>query len=185
MHTTVFIWLIYASWAVLVVYLIVAAKGAKRDTQDHLLQSLGLAVAILAAFLLPHLAMFQFVNFAPVNAVASTIGVIVTAAGIAFFVWGRQQLGRNWSQTVSAKEGHELVATGPYRHVRHPMYAGGIVACVGSAIVAGGAFVFLLIFLTPIFIWRAGAEDRLLARQFPNEFAAYKARTKALIPFVW
>jgi protein-S-isoprenylcysteine O-methyltransferase Ste14 len=185
MHTTAFIWLIYASWALLVVYLIVGAKGAKRDTQHHLLQSLGLAGAVLAAFVLPHLAMFQLVNFAPVNAVASTIGLIVTATGIAFFVWARQHLGSNWSQTVSAKEGHELVTTGPYRYMRHPMYTGGTVACIGSAVVAGGAFVFLLVFLAPIFIWRVGAEDRLLARQFPNEFPAYKARTKALIPFVW
>ena len=185
MHATAFIWLIYASWALLVIYLIVAARGAKRDTQEHLLQSLGLAAAILAAFLLPHLAIFQFVNFAPVNAVLSTIGLIVTAAGMAFFVWARQHLGSNWSQTVAAKEGHELVISGPYRYVRHPMYTGGTVACIGSAIVAGGAFVFLCVLLTPIFVWRVGAEDKLLARQFLGEFPAYEARTKALIPFVW
>jgi protein-S-isoprenylcysteine O-methyltransferase Ste14 len=185
MPTTAFMWLIYASWALLVVYLIVAARGANRDTREHLLQSLGLATALLAAFLLPHLAIFRFVNFAPVNLALSTLGVIVTAAGMAFFVWARQHLGSNWSQTVAVKEGHELVTSGPYRYVRHPMYTGGTVACIGSAITAGGAFVFLLIFLTPIFVWRIGAEDELLARQFPSEFPAYKARTKRLIPFLW
>ena len=60
-----------------------------------------------------------------------------------------------------------------------------ILACFGSAIVAGGVFVFLLLVLTPLFLWRVRAEDELLARQFPQKFPAYKRRTKALIPFVW
>ncbi|TJX15954.1 MAG: isoprenylcysteine carboxylmethyltransferase family protein, partial [Mesorhizobium sp.] len=111
--------------------------------------------------------------------------VVVTLAGMAFLVWARQSLGRNWSQTVSAKQDHELVTSGPYRYVRHPMYTGGMVAGIGSAIVVGGGFIFLLILLGSLFLWRVGAEDRLLAVQFPNEFPAYARRTKALIPFVW
>jgi protein-S-isoprenylcysteine O-methyltransferase len=65
------------------------------------------------------------------------------------------------------------------------IYAGGLVACIGSAIVAGGAWVFLLVILGALFLSRVGAEDRLLAQQFPNEYPDYKKRTKALIPFVW
>jgi protein-S-isoprenylcysteine O-methyltransferase Ste14 len=180
-----FIWLVYAAWILLIVYLTISAIGAKRDTEPHLLQSFGLMFAMLAAFLLPHLPIFEFVNFAPVNAVLSSIGVIIVVAGMAFLVWARQSLGGNWSQTVSAKQAHELVTSGPYRYVRHPMYTGGLAACVGSVIVAGGAFVFLLVLLAPIFLWRVGAEDRLLARQFPDEFPDYARRTRALIPFVW
>jgi protein-S-isoprenylcysteine O-methyltransferase Ste14 len=77
------------------------------------------------------------------------------------------------------------VTSGPYRYVRHPMYAGGLLACTGSAIVAGGAWIFLLVILGALFLWRAGAEDKLMAQQFANEYPAYKKRTKALIPFVW
>ena len=113
------------------------------------------------------------------------IGINICVAGMAFLVSARQHLGKNWSQTVSAKEGQELVTSGPYRYVRHPMYAGGIIACIGSAIVAGGAFVFFLIILTPLFLWRVSAEDKLMEQQFPNEYPAYEKRTKALIPFVW
>ena len=65
------------------------------------------------------------------------------------------------------------------------MYAGGIVACIGSAIAAGGPWIFLLIILGGLFLWRVGAEDRLMAQQFPDEFLQYKRRTKALIPYVW
>jgi protein-S-isoprenylcysteine O-methyltransferase len=185
MNTSVFIWIVYALWLILVAYLIVSAIGANRDTECHLLQSLGLTFAMIAAFVLPALPIFSFVNFAPVNPVVSSIGLVVCVAGMAFFVSARQHLGKNWSQTVSVKEDHELVTSGPYRYVRHPMYAGGLVASIGSAIVCGGAFVFLLAFLTPIFLWRVGAEDKLMEQQFPNEYPDYKKRTKALIPFVW
>jgi protein-S-isoprenylcysteine O-methyltransferase len=128
---------------------------------------------------------FRFVNFAPVNRALSVVGLAVCAAGMAVLVWARQTLGRNWSQTVSAKEGHELVTSGPYRFVRHPMYTGGFVACLASAVVAGGPFVFAALTLGPLFLWRVRAEDRLMTEQFPAEYPAYMARTKALIPFVW
>jgi protein-S-isoprenylcysteine O-methyltransferase Ste14 len=185
MNPAIFIWLVYALWFILVVYLIVSAIGVKPDTQPHALQSVVLLLAIIAAFLLPNLPIFHFLNFAPVNPALSSVGLFLTISGMAFFVWARQNLGRNWSQTVSAKEDHELVTSGPYRYVRHPMYTGGFVACLGSAIACGGAWIFLLVFLGAIFFWRVGAEDKLMAQQFPNEFPGYKQRTKALIPFVW
>jgi protein-S-isoprenylcysteine O-methyltransferase len=65
------------------------------------------------------------------------------------------------------------------------MYAGGFLACIGSAIVCGGAFIFLLVTLGAIFLQRVGAEDKLMEQQFPSEYPDYKKRTKALIPFVW
>lgn len=181
----VFVWFIYAAWLLLIVYLTVSAIGVKRDTEQHMPQRLALMVAMIVAFLLPHVTIFGFVNFAPVNAVLGSIGVMVTVAGMAFLIWARQSLGSNWSQIVSAKQGHELVTSGPYGYVRHPMYTGGMIACIGSAVVVGGGFVFLLILLGFIFLWRVGAEDRLLARQFPDDFPDYAHRTKALIPFVW
>jgi protein-S-isoprenylcysteine O-methyltransferase Ste14 len=185
MNPSIFIWIIYALWLILVAYLTVSAIGVKREPQRHLLQSFGLMLAIIAAFLLPYLPIFSFVNFAPVNPVLSGVGVILCVAGITFLVWARQHLGKNWSQTVSAKIGHELVMSGPYRYVRHPMYAGGLLAALGSAIVCGGAFIFLLVILGAFFLWRVVAEDKLMEEQFPNEYPEYKKRTKALIPFIW
>lgn len=184
MNPAVFTWIVYALWIILVIYLTLAL-GVTRETQGHLGQSFGLLAAIIASFLLPRLSIFRFLNFAPVNPGLSTIGIFLCVAGMAFLVWARQSLGKNWSQTVAAKVGHELVTTGPYRYVRHPMYAGGLLASLGSALVRGGAWVFLLVILGSLFLWRVGAEDKLMARQFPNEFPAYKKRRKALIPFLW
>ncbi|MGD0953588.1 MAG: isoprenylcysteine carboxylmethyltransferase family protein [Methanotrichaceae archaeon] len=158
MDTTIFTWIIYVIWFIIVVYLTVSAIGVKQETQGHLLQSVGLMLAIIAAFLLQRLPMFSFLNVASINPLIDSLGVILCAAGMAFLVWARQNLGRNWSQTVSIKKGHELVTSGPYRYVRHPMYTGGIIACIGSAIVVGGAWILLLVILGPIFLWRVGAE---------------------------
>ena len=185
MDRAIFVWVIYALWLTLVIFLIVTAVDVKRDTERHLGQSFGLLFAIVAAFLLPRVPIFSFVNVAPVNGSVSIIGVILCAAGMAFLVWARLVLGRNWSQTVSVKEGHELVTLGPYRYVRHPMYTGCLIACIGSAIVCAGAWIFLLVVLGALFLWRVGAEDKLMAQQFPNEYSDYRRRTKALIPFVW
>jgi protein-S-isoprenylcysteine O-methyltransferase Ste14 len=102
---------------------------------------------------------------------------------MAFLVWARHHLSTNWSQTVAVKQGHELVSSGPCRYVRHPMYTGGLVACIGSSIAAGGAWIFLI--LGTIFVWRVGAEDKLMAQQFPNEYPDYRRQTKALLPCIW
>ena len=124
--THAFIWLVDAAWIGLVVDLTVSAIGVKRDTKPHLAQSFGLLVAMIVALLLPRLPIFKFVNFVSVGPILSSVGLAITVAGMTLLVWARQTLGRNWSQTVSAKEDHELVASGPYRYVRHPMYTGGI-----------------------------------------------------------
>jgi hypothetical protein len=67
--------------------------GVKQETKGHLLQSFGLMFAIIAAFLLPQLPMFRFLNFAPVNPIFSSVGVILCVAGMVLLVWGRQYLG--------------------------------------------------------------------------------------------
>jgi len=185
MRPTLFSWLSYGLWIGLFAYLVIAAFGANRDTKTPLVQSLILAAGVVMSFVLPRLTIFRFVNFKRVNPLVSSLGLVVCVAGMGLFIWGRQQLGKNWSQGVSAKEDHQLVTSGPYRFVRNPMYSGGLVAAIGTAIAAGGGFVFLLIVLAASFIWRVGAENRLMEQQFPEDYPAYRKRTKALIPFVW
>jgi len=185
MNPSVYSWLVYAGWGALVIHLIVAGRNVKRDEQVDLGQSFGLMYALIAAFALPYVPIFAFVNWAPVSTALSIIGLLIFVVGIGFFIAARQTLGRNWSQTVSAKQDPQLVTDGPYHYVRHPMYGAGLIACAGAAIVVGGAFVFMLITLLPIFLWRVGAEDRLMTQQFPSHYPDYMRHTKRLIPFVW
>jgi protein-S-isoprenylcysteine O-methyltransferase Ste14 len=184
MHPSIFIWLVYGMWLAVLVYLTIAAKGVKRDTSGSVGQRLGIMFGMIAAVGLPFLPVFRFLNFTP-GLIVGSIGLTICITGWVFFVWARQNLGSNWSGNVSIQEGQELITSGPYRYLRHPMYSGGLVACIGSAIVVGGLFIFLLILLTPVFVWRSSAEDTLMEQQFPSEYPAYKKRTNALIPFVW
>lgn len=185
MNSTLYSWLVYAGWAVLILYLIVASRNVKRDEEVDLGQSFGLMYALIAAFALPYVPIFSFVNYAPVSPALSILGLLIFGIGIVFFVAARHTLGRNWSQVVSAKQEHELITSGPYNVVRHPMYSAGLLACLGAAIVVGGPFVFMLITLLPIFIWRVGAEDKLMTAQFPSQYPGYMQRTRALIPLIW
>ena len=65
------------------------------------------------------------------------IGLALLCAGLAFAVWARVELGRNWSGSVTVKEGHELIRSGPYAYVRHPIYTGLIAALIGTAVIIG------------------------------------------------
>jgi protein-S-isoprenylcysteine O-methyltransferase len=175
----------YVLWLLQTVYLTVTAFKTKRDTQPHLGQSYTLLGALIAAGVLPRLRPFRFTNWAPVNPLLGALGLIGTLAGMGTLVWGRQALGDNWSQTVSAKEDQELVTQGPYGLVRHPMYAGGLLAAISSSVVVGGPFAFATLICGSLFLWRVGAEDRLMEEQFPETYPDYMKRTKRLIPFVW
>jgi len=112
------------------------------------------------------------------------IGLVLAAAGVAFAIWARIHLGRNWSPVPALKENHELVTSGPYRFVRNPIYTGLLVALLGSALVAGFTYWVAFVLCIGMFVYRVFAEDRLMMQQFPNTYPAYRRKTKALIPFV-
>jgi protein-S-isoprenylcysteine O-methyltransferase len=180
-----FVRITYLLWLLQTVYLTVTAFKTKRDTQPHLGQSYALLGALIAAGVLPRMRPFRFTNWAPVHPLLGVLGLLGTLAGMGTLVWGRQTLGANWSQTVSVKEDQELITQGPYTLVRHPMYAGGLLASISSALVAGGPFVFATLVVGSLFLWRVGAEDKLMEEQFPETYPDYMRRTKRLIPFVW
>ena len=74
-------------------------------------------------------------------------------AGLLFAVWAREHLGSNWSRSVTIKQGHELITTGPYAVVRHPIYTGILAGHLGTAIAlsqVGGFIGFVLIFLSAL-----------------------------------
>jgi protein-S-isoprenylcysteine O-methyltransferase Ste14 len=101
-------------------------------------------------------------------------------------IWARQSLGQNWSGAVVLQEEHTLTRDGPYRFVRHPIYSGGLLAMLGSALVLGQAFDFVWVaFCAFGLIRKAGQEEGLLSGKFPAEYVLYKKQTKMLIPFIW
>lgn len=112
------------------------------------------------------------------------VGTILCGLGVAFSIWARAILGRNWSSNPTIKEGHELVQSGPYRFVRHPIYTGILLAIFGTSIASGkvGDLVLILA-ITLMLIVKLRLEESLMQQQFAEKYTEYRNRTKALIPF--
>jgi protein-S-isoprenylcysteine O-methyltransferase Ste14 len=114
---------------------------------------------------------------------AAVIGVALTAAGVAFAIWARWHLGANWSAVVSIREQHELIRSGPYRRVRHPIYTGMLLAMAGTALVLGevrGLLAFAITLLA--FYWKARKEEVWLTREFGDKFEAHTKQTGMFLP---
>jgi protein-S-isoprenylcysteine O-methyltransferase Ste14 len=124
-------------------------------------------------------------RFVPTSVWVYFAGVVIVAVGLGFTVWARMHLGRNWSGIVTLKEGHELVRSGPYRFVRHPIYTGLLAAFIGSAIARGEWRGIVACALTFAALWRKlTLEERWLSEAFGDDYARYRAEVAALIPFV-
>jgi protein-S-isoprenylcysteine O-methyltransferase Ste14 len=110
-------------------------------------------------------------------------GVILTALGIAFTIWARVHIGRNWSARVVIKEQHELIRSGPYRFVRHPIYTGLLIAIAGTALVIGEwRAVLALVFAVIGFSAKAKREEAILVGEFGEDYARYRGETGMLLP---
>jgi protein-S-isoprenylcysteine O-methyltransferase Ste14 len=122
-------------------------------------------------------------RFLPDTMIVYLLGLLLVMAGLGFAVWARVHLGRNWSGTVTVKENHELVRSGPYAIVRHPIYTGLLLAMLGTAIVVGewrGLLSFC--FLSLAFLLKLRREERFMAESFPDTYPSYCARVPALVP---
>src|SRR6267143_752799 len=113
------------------------------------------------------------------------LGAAVTIAGLLFAVWAREHLGRNWSRSVTIKQGHELITTGPYAVVRHPIYTGILTGFLGMAIAISqvrGFIVFVLFFLA--FWIKLRMEEQWMRSQFGEAYTSYAHQTAALVPYL-
>ena len=124
-------------------------------------------------------------TFYTVTPLLGWIAAFISVLGIGFAISARYHLGRNWSGVPSVKEGHELVTSGPYKLVRHPIYTGILLAALGSALAGSLIGLFVLVFGTIVFLRRIKREEKIMVELFPNEYPAYKVRTKKLIPYLW
>ena len=122
----------------------------------------------------------------PVGLLPFWLGAAVTVAGLLFAVWAREHLGRNWSRSVTIKQDHELITTGPYSIARHPIYTGILTGFLGTAIALSqvrGAIAFVLIFLV---LWaKLRMEEAWMRSQFGETYVAYVHQTSALVPYLF
>ena len=150
----------------------------------------GLLVLAWVGFLVPLIWVaspaFRFAEY-PLRTGPLVAGVMCFVIGLWLFYRSHADLGTNWSITLEVREGHRLITQGVYRWVRHPMSSALVLYSIGQAFVIPNWVAGLsnLFAFTVLFALRVGAEERMMAQQFGNEYAAYTARTKRLIPYVW
>ncbi len=184
--------LITGLWVIFVAYWFVAAASAKRSAAGTWWKGAIFRAAIVAGIFLLVREWFRehgggHVPHAvtTVGPIAASAGVVICALGIGFAIWARTHLGRNWGMPMSLREGHELVTTGPYAFVRHPIYTGILLAAAGTMLVKGFPWLVLLAAFLAYFVYAAKVEERSMLRQFPNDYPSYMDRTKMLIPLLF
>jgi len=114
------------------------------------------------------------------------LGIAMMATGMPLRWWSIRVLARHFTVDVAIRPGHELVRRGPYRLLRHPSYAGLLMAFLGFALCLGNWL--SLAAMAPVVLavlWRIQVEERVLAAAFAERYAAYARKTRRLIPFVW
>jgi protein-S-isoprenylcysteine O-methyltransferase Ste14 len=170
-------------WAAFGLYWLVAAFSVKRGRVPWSRQLRIRAVIAVVVILLIRLGAFRGhgLNTDPWRA---GIGLVLFALGLAFAIWARIHIGRNWGMPMTQKAEPELVTSGPYHLVRHPIYSGILVAGVGTAVALSWLWLTAVALAGVYFLYSATVEERYMTGQFPDKYPVYKRSTKMLVPFI-
>ena len=125
-------------------------------------------------------------RFVPDTPIVHVVGIAIQATFFLFAVWARRNLGRNWSGDVTVKVDHELVRTGPYRRIRHPIYTAMFGMYAGAAIAIGQVHSLVALgILMLAYARKIGLEETALGAEFGSTYADYKRHSWAVIPPIW
>jgi protein-S-isoprenylcysteine O-methyltransferase Ste14 len=189
---TIYRWPIAACWIIFILFWAISAVGAKKSIGGPRLgPQVGLRIAIVVVILLAlrvpifgHAVRHARAYMVTTDPRLGALGVTLCALGVGLAIWARIYLGRNWGLPMSRKERPELVTTGPYAFIRHPIYSGMILAALGSAVAETIFWLVPLVVAGAYFIYSARSEERIMAQEFPDQYPAYQKRTKMLVPFL-
>jgi len=177
-----YLWMVwYAVWIAW------AFQSKKTQQRESLASRMSYTVILFAAvwlvFFAHRLGPWWHHSIFTATAVTGSVAVALTALGFALTLWARYILGSNWSGNVTIKVAHELIRTGPYRFVRHPIYTGIIVAAAGTAIALDqtrGLIALALLWLG--FNIKRLKEEQFMRQTFGEQYAAYSESTGAIFP---
>jgi protein-S-isoprenylcysteine O-methyltransferase Ste14 len=171
-------------WAAFWIYWLIAAFSMKRGRVPWSREVGFRLVIVVLVILFARIGVFRHhgLNTDPWRA---GIGLVLFALGLGFAIWARLHIGRNWGTPMTQKVNPELVTSGPYHLVRHPIYSGILVAGVGTAIALSWLWLIAVGLVGAYFIYSATVEERFMGEQFPDAYPAYKGSTKMLVPFIF
>ena len=176
------------AWLAFAFYWVVAAATAKQTKRsesvlNRLSYSLPLFIAVFLMVVPRAHRGWLGTRFVPASDASGWTGATLAVAGVALAIWARWHIGGNWSGTVTLKEGHELIRTGPYRRIRHPIYTGILLAGLGSAIEIGRIAALIALALGWGSFWfKAMREESFLREEFGEQFEEHCKQTGMFLP---
>jgi protein-S-isoprenylcysteine O-methyltransferase Ste14 len=171
-------------WIAFWLYWVVSATGAKagsRPTRGFIGMRVGAAVVAVLLIRSGLLGKRAVVH----DVAVGLAGMFLILIGLGLAVWARVNIGRNWGMPMTHKLEPELVTSGPYRTIRHPIYTGLIVAMIGTTIAISVYALVPVAALAGYLVYSAHREERYLAAEFPDTYPQYQRGTRMLIPFVY
>jgi protein-S-isoprenylcysteine O-methyltransferase Ste14 len=168
-------------WVVFWAYWLLSAVGAKHGSPSLRTRPPELGIAIVGVLLIRLIGADSLAVHSPA---LEAVGVILLLSGLALAVWARIYLGRNWGMPMTQKDEPELVTSGPYDLVRHPIYSGILLALLGTSLATNLYLLIAVLVIGFYFIYSAKVEEKNMTTRFPNTYPGYRMRTKMLIPFV-
>jgi protein-S-isoprenylcysteine O-methyltransferase Ste14 len=169
------------AWLVFWIYWLASAASSKESVKSGWRPRLT-GVTAIGVFLIA--GVLRSGSLAVHSVILEAIGAVLFVCGIALAVWARLHLGRNWGMPMTQRAEPELVTSGPYRFVRHPIYTGLLTAVLGTALVNNLLGLIVVAALLAYFYYSGTVEERNLAATFPQAYPEYKSKTKMLIPFL-
>lgn len=170
-------------WAAFWLYWLLAAFSMKRGRIPWSRELRIRVVIVAAAIVLARVGAFRG-HRVDTDPLLAGIGLVLFGLGLGVAVWARVHLGRNWGTPMTQKVEPELVTSGPYRLVRHPIYSGILLAGIGTVVALSWRWLPVIALSGIYFVYSARVEERHLADEFPNDYPPYKRATKMLVPFV-
>jgi protein-S-isoprenylcysteine O-methyltransferase Ste14 len=176
-------------WVALVIYRIATAS---RATSVKTREATGIRIAIIANQIIAFTLLFASTveilppgrHFVPDRPTIKIAGIMMIWAGTGLVFWAQRHLGKFWSARITIRADHQLIRTGPYAHVRHPIYSGLLLAIAGTALTTEewrGVIAFCLVLIA--FAYKIRKEEALLNRTFHDDYLDYRKQSGYLFPY--
>lgn len=180
--------IVLGCWLIFIIYWIASAGNVKVVAERKSFASaLAYRIPFVVGFLLSiklHMSYPLDLPITPFTPVTFWVGPFICVAGLFVAIWARRTLAGNWSGNVTLKEDHQLIRTGPYRYVRHPIYTGILLMCIAPPIQFGWLHYWLGFAVICVGVWvKLRQEEGVMRQHFP-EYADYRKQVKAIVPFV-
>jgi protein-S-isoprenylcysteine O-methyltransferase Ste14 len=168
-------------------WLITALRVKRTKARERSLDRFLTVVVVVAAYTLLFSRWMRIgllrVRFLPSDPWIAYLGIALSFLGAGISIWARYCIGEYWSARVTLKEDHRLIRSGPYAYVRHPIYTGMLIACIGTSLVVGEWRGVLAVgLLLAAHSRKAMREEAMLTREFGEQYTSYRQSTGFLFP---